>query len=201
MNRDAHGAARKYCARFCEENVWHLLQDPEFAACDRVVALISNLEAACLFWEQRAAVETGMPLWWDYHVILLVRQGAWQVYDFDTTLPFPADAATYLHRTFGPAMNCPPTMRPRFALFEGDAYRDVFASDRSHMRDENGVWHAPPPDWPPINPERGAGFLAFVHQQMAADTSLSLADMQSRFGTRPTGPTQIIRTETKVSQL
>lgn len=182
MNRHAHGTARKYCACYCEENVWHLLQEPEFRAAERVVAVISNREGACLFWEQAAAVEPGRPLWWDYHVVLLVRREIWRVYDFDTLLPFPTDARTYLGRTFGHVDNLPAAFWPRFALFEGDAYRDAFASDRSHMRNATGEWQSPPPDWPPINPDRGEGFLAFVQRQMATGTPVSLGEMIARFG-------------------
>ncbi|KAK6011314.1 hypothetical protein OSTOST_23607 [Ostertagia ostertagi] len=30
-------------------------------------------------------------------------------------------------------------------------YLTHFSSDRSHMKDENGEWIAPPPDWEPIS--------------------------------------------------
>jgi hypothetical protein len=38
---------------------------------------------------------------WDYHVILL---GAGRIWDFDSTLTFPSDAARYVRETMRPEM-------------------------------------------------------------------------------------------------
>ena len=90
----------KYCPRYCEENVWHLCQEPRFQGLEQDVLIISNALRACAFWEQRAAPRPGVPMFWDYHVVLVMRDGASFVWDLDTTLGFPVSARTYLDRTF-----------------------------------------------------------------------------------------------------
>ncbi len=172
----------KYCPCYCEENVWHLTQKPAFAKTERIVALISNPEGACLFWNQRVCEKRDEPVIWDYHVILFVRNDEWLVYDLNTALPFPTDADTYLRRTFRLDSTMPDILRPRFVLFEGDAYVEAFASDRSHMRDEQGQWLSPPPDWPVIGRENDEGFLTFVEHHMRSGSHISLEAMKERFG-------------------
>lgn len=177
-----HSTGYPYCPRYCEENIWHLAQEPFFAGAPCFVAVISNAARACLFWDQRMCDGPDEPVWWDYHVILLVRQGGWLVYDLDTALPLPADAGTYLDRTFRMQEQLPIGIRPRFALYAGGTYVDSFASDRSHMRDERGGWLSPPPDWPPINGEAGEGFLSFVEREFDSGGHLSISEMYERFG-------------------
>ena len=170
-----------YCARFCEENIWYLAQEPVFADRERVVAIISNAEAACLFWDQRMCEAPDYPVWWDYHVILFVKEGDWRVYDLDTAQPLPVDALTYLHRTFRFQERMPEVIRPRFLLFDGDDYVRSFSSDRSHMRDADGSWYAPPPDWPPIIQGRLEGFPVFIERQLRGGEHMSLDEMMARF--------------------
>lgn len=174
--------AFRYCPRYCEENIWHLAQDPVFSGCATTVALISNAAGACLFWDQQICPEPDLPVWWDYHVILLSRKDRWLVYDLDTALPLPVDAGTYLFRTFRFQDRMPVAFRPRFMLFDGGEYVETFASDRSHMRDEDGGWLSPPPEWPAIRPECGEGFATFIAQQIAAGEGVSIETMCGRFG-------------------
>lgn len=171
-----------YCARYCEENIWRLAQHADFAGAERVVAVISNGEQACLFWDQRACVDPNLPVWWDYHVILLVNQGEWHICDLDTALPLPVEAGAYLHRTFRLQERMPEEIRPRFLLLPGDAYVSEFASDRSHMRDDQGNWLSPPPDWPAIKPGCGEGFTTFLARQFKAELPIAFDDMCARFG-------------------
>ena len=170
----------KYCPFYCEENVWYLAQAPCFAESERVVAVISNAMMACLFWDQRACVESDFPVWWDYHVVLLVRRDGWQVYDLDTRLPCPSDASTWLRQTFQFQERMPERIRPRFLLFGGDVYVSDFSSDGSHMRDEEGRWQSPPPAWPPIDQGTGVGFHAFIERHLRTG-SISLDEMHVRF--------------------
>lgn len=170
----------KYCPFYCEENIWHLVQAPCFAEAERVVVVISNAMMACLFWEQRACIEPGVPVWWDYHVVLLVRKDRWQVYDLDTRLPCPSDASTWMRQTFQFQERMPERICPRFLLFDGDAYVREFSSDRSHMRDAAGRWQSPPPEWPPIDRGQGSGFLTFIERHLRAG-SISLEEMRAQF--------------------
>ena len=176
---------RKYCPCFCEENVWHLVQESKFEACERIVVLISNTDQTCLFWQQRAGLDEDMPVLWDYHVVLFVRDGTWVVYDLDTNLPLSIAVETYLRQSFLGSEMIPESFRPRFVLFDGDAYVKDFSSDRSHMLDAEGQWLVPPPEWPAIERERGRGFLDFVQLQMLSSDHLSLNELLAYLARNP----------------
>ena len=100
--------------------------------------------------EQRAGGERGL-VWWDYHCIGLDH--AHRIWDLDSLLALPVAAEDWLARTFQHVDEMPEAMRPYFRLVPAEQYHKLFASDRRHMRAEDGGWlHAPPP-WPCI----GAG--------------------------------------------
>lgn len=139
---------------YCEENVWHLAR--RFEGRSREVVFISNAGRTCALWNQRPA-EAGRPVVWDYHVILLCGS---DVYDLDTRLDFPVPLETWLAGTFPVAV--PEAYAPRFRVVDGDRFLKVFASDRSHMRSEEG-WTAPPPPWPPIG--EGTNLMRFVDME------------------------------------
>jgi len=141
-----------YTPYYCEENIWHLCQRPEFAHLQKRVVFISNERRSCALWHQRASHDRLQPMFWDYHVILLCRDGTWQVWDLDTVLDLPTAADSYIENTF-PRAQIPELYLPSFKIVEASDYVARFASDRSHMRDNNGVWLQPPPSWEPI----GAG--------------------------------------------
>jgi protein N-terminal glutamine amidohydrolase len=140
----------KYCARYCEENVWHLCQEPEFERLEMNVVLISNEQKACAFWHQRSALRIGIPQVWDYHVILVVRAKTWLVWDLDSTLGLPIRAKTYFDKTLQQLSQRNADYAPLFRIFGAVDYVEGFRSDRSHMRDNKGKWLAPPPPWPLI---------------------------------------------------
>ncbi len=147
--------AAKYCAFFCEENVWHLAMHSALYvdgvavdASHRRAVFITNAEASVCMWGQRA----GEPVVWDYHVVLLALVDArWLVIDQDSTLASPLALAAWLDASFGPAQPSATSFSsefvPQFRVVTVEALRATFASDRSHML--NGA--APPaPPWPAI---------------------------------------------------
>ena len=138
-----------YASRYCEENAVHLLDRDELPP-PRSIVFISNASRSCPLWSQRAAARAGEPVIWDYHVVLLTEAGAPQLWDLDSTLPFPCDAQTYLDSTFPLAGRLRPELEPRFRVVTEAQIRERFASDRSHMRAPDGTWLAEPPPWPPI---------------------------------------------------
>ncbi|GMV41602.1 MAG: hypothetical protein AMXMBFR64_33180 [Myxococcales bacterium] len=148
--------APQYTPYYCEENIWHLAGDPRVGDGERVVAILSNAIGGVACFRQRASLELGDPVLWDYHVVLFHRwdgvAGPWEVWDLDTLLGAPVEATRWLDATFGPVGWLPRAFAPRFRLVAAAAYRDVLVSDRSHMRTARG-WRHPPPPWPPI----GAG--------------------------------------------
>ncbi len=143
---------RRYQPFYCEENVYHLCQEPQLAGRAPAALFIRGGADGCLMWHQRSAPRRHEPIIWDYHVVLLA-QDPWEVWDLDTTLGCPVAAASYLLRSFRPQLAVPAGFTPRFRLIGAAELAATFASDRSHMRRPDGQWNEPPPPWPPIGRE------------------------------------------------
>lgn len=136
-----------YTACYCEENVWHLCANPVVPALEKKVIWVSSLQQVCPIWNQRSAASAGESVWWDYHVFLLARTSdSWQVWDLDSILGLPVDAAAYFAGSFSRST----PIQPVFRVMDSGYYRRVFASDRSHMKQTDGSWLATPPAWPVI---------------------------------------------------
>jgi hypothetical protein len=157
-----------YTPYYCEENIWHLCREPQFAAAEAKVLFISNARRQCYFWEQRASLSTNQPIGWDYHVILLARDQHWQVWDLDTTLRLPTDAKEYLNRTFQHVGKAPAEWDPIFRVIEPKDFIENFASDRSHMLDAAGGWLQPPPPWEPIGIGKESNLHSFINMDDTA---------------------------------
>lgn len=156
------GRGFRYQPFYCEENVWWLCAEPEFASADALVLFIFNGFGRCPFAEQQAAAP-GQVIWWDYHVVALDHRK--RIWDLDSRLALPMPAADWLDGTFPFAAALPQDIEPRFRSIPCDEYRRDFASDRSHMRGNNGGWQRPTPPWPPI----GTGMnLHRYHDRTAA---------------------------------
>jgi len=138
-----------YQPKYCEENIWQLCNRPQFQESE-VVVLASVGDFFPLLC-QRAAEAPDVPVFWDYHVVLLWRHGDGEHYilDFDTTLPFCTPAETYFSRSLLDENLLRHEYIPRFRLLSAIDYVATLKSDRSHMRSEAG-WLAEPPEWPPI---------------------------------------------------
>lgn len=146
-----------YQAFYCEENVWHLCRHPRLAGVERHAVWIMATAGHCPLWRQRAERGGEEPIFWDYHVLVLARsgeEGVWQVWDLDTTADLPCPVDEYLRLTFPYAGRLPRGFEPRFRLVPGDDFVQLFASDRSHMKNHLGRWQEPPPPWPPIGDGR-----------------------------------------------
>ncbi|CAO3589680.1 unnamed protein product [Absidia cylindrospora] len=154
-----------YTASYCEENIYLLCQYIQKHHPDRLgdctVVFISNENETFPMWRQRASKLSEQLVVWDYHVILLVSDGAGHtgsehiaaatvVYDFDTTLSFPCPLAEYIDKSFQPNIPLKTQFIRRYRMIPGELYIQKFASDRSHMISENGDYHAPPPTYPAI---------------------------------------------------
>jgi hypothetical protein len=140
----------KYTPAYCEENIWHLANDDRFSELDAKVVLVTGSGSHRKLWYQRCSEHDALPVHWDYHVILLVRNDIWQVWDLDTTLELPVNASTYFRKTFyGPDESFQGN-NVLFRTIDVDEFIANFSSNRSHMRLPSGDWAAPPPSWPPI---------------------------------------------------
>ncbi|MFT5116210.1 MAG: hypothetical protein ACI8P9_005576 [Parasphingorhabdus sp.] len=140
----------KYTPLYCEENIWHLASDDRFRGLDTKVVLITGPGSHRKLWFQRCSEHAALPVHWDYHVVLLVWDDIWQIWDLDTTLELPVNASTYFRKTFrGPDESFDNTS-VLFRTIDAKEYIAKFSSDRSHMRLPSGDWTAPPPSWSPI---------------------------------------------------
>jgi protein N-terminal glutamine amidohydrolase len=183
MPKDAHSYSFQYCSHYCEENVWRLACEPQFHNLQRKVVVISNQARKCLLWRQRAAPKADDYVCWDYHVVLFVLDRYWFVWDLDTVLSLPVRAEEYLSKTFPDRIVAATFLAPRFRIFDGAEYVETFRSDRSHMRDKNGQWLAPPPPWPPILGNGPLTFAAMIDFRAGIEPeTVPLLEMYKRFG-------------------
>ena len=152
----------RYTPFYCEENIWHLAQAECFRGLDAFVVIISGEGDYRRLWFQSLAVDQESPVFWDYHVLLLVFNSGWQVWDLDTTLGLPVTAETYFQKTFLNSSidldNCDVILR----LIASGSYVQSFSSDRSHMKSSTGEWLAPPPEWPAILNESKSNLLEWL---------------------------------------
>jgi hypothetical protein len=144
----------KYSANFCEENIWHLCQNPALENFSKKVLIVSNSIKNCPFRFQKS-INGDEVVWWNYHVILFASNGdASLIYDFDSTLSVPLSGREYMERTFPRQASWSTLNLPQFKAIEADDYLHSFFSDRSHMKDSVGNWLSPPPKWPLIGENR-----------------------------------------------
>ena len=147
-----------YQAAYCEENIWHLCQQDELKS--SYVTFISSEGDAFPMLNQRASTHPSLPIFWDYHVVLLVIAEDVQIFDFDTTLPFNTNIETYFSHSFIDERLLTDKEPPLFRLIPSDEFTKSFSSDRSHMKTASG-WLAPPPSWPLIG-SGGSNLANFV---------------------------------------
>jgi hypothetical protein len=157
-----------YQARYCEENVWRLLARSELAGRQAWAVIVSSPSGYVVELRQRAGRPGDGLVCWDYHVFALVDDvdGTRLVLDLDSDLPFPCPLARYLAESFPPmrlARHDPsirpdtrpifrpisrPISQPIFRVIAAADYLSGLATDRSHMREPDGSYLAPPPPWP-----------------------------------------------------
>ncbi|QDG49466.1 hypothetical protein FIV42_01540 [Persicimonas caeni] len=177
----------RYQPFYCEENIYQLCADGGFADGDASVVFISNAGRTCALWAQRAAREQGAPVVWDYHVVLVDASGPQaMVWDLDTLVGAPVPFAVWWQATFPFGATVPEPFQPQFRVVPAGVFLQTFSSDRSHMRDAQGHWQAPPPEWAPIfRPDEGMNLDRFI--DMDSDfvgEVLDAAAMRRRFGSQ-----------------
>lgn len=166
---------------YCEENIWLLAQDPRCGDGERLVALITGTQGHVAMWQQKPADGPGEPLLWDYHVVLLVRSGAWQVWDFEYDQGMPALAETWMTTCFPHQDRIATRYRPRFRVMPATEYVTTLRSDRSHMRTGDGTFAKPPPAWPPPGGGFDSNLVHFVDlRQTFVGEVLDLGGLRQR---------------------
>jgi hypothetical protein len=107
----------------------------------------------------------------------------WCVWDLDSLLSLPVPMRQYLDETFCHRRFERTLHAPRFRIIEASEYVKSFSSDRSHMRDKNGDWLAPPPAWSPILKEGGCSFPQLIDFRPGMmPESLTLSRVYELFG-------------------
>ncbi|XP_072021014.1 protein N-terminal glutamine amidohydrolase-like [Amphiura filiformis] len=140
-----------YTSCYCEENIWKLCEHisttrPE-ELCHCYAAFISNDQRMVPLWMQKARRAPDQPVIWDYHVLFIHKptEGSPQVYDLDTVLPLPTSFSTYMSEAIQEEYSIRPEFHRKFRVIPAEVFLAHFASDRSHMRNEDGTWMQPPP--------------------------------------------------------
>ena len=144
-----------YQAYYCEENIWHLCQCDIFENSSVVFIASSGDDFPML--KQRAMATSSKPVYWDYHVVLLVDAKTSLIVDFDTSLPFINEIGAYFSLSFLDNTKLADNQKPLFRVVPACDFVELFSSDRRHMKTADG-WLAPPPSWPLI--ENGASNLS-----------------------------------------
>ncbi|KAH8937608.1 hypothetical protein BDL97_16G036700 [Sphagnum fallax] len=135
-----------YTACYCEENVYMLckrlcqlgLAMPD--ASDLFVVFISNSNCKVPLWRQKSksSLEEGFCIW-DYHVICIQKnlkgKGSAQVWDLDSTLPFPTSLDQYVSEALRPWAIWDAKFFRLYRVVAVPMYLQYFASDRRHMKD------------------------------------------------------------------
>ncbi|MFT4806891.1 MAG: hypothetical protein ACI9LX_000207 [Paraglaciecola sp.] len=149
-----------YQAAYCEENIWHLCQQNYLQ--DSYVVFIFSKGDAFPMLNQRACEHPTLPIFWDYHVVLLVKNinKNNQIFDFDTRLVFNTDIDFYFSKSFVNQGLLSDQETPLFRLVPSDEFASSFSSDRSHMKTLSG-WLSPPPNWPIIG-NKGTNLAGFI---------------------------------------
>jgi len=164
-----------YTKQYCEENVWHLCKtaigDSSLESAsnyDFFAVFISNPAKCVPLWMQKVGEpRVSYMVLWDYHVIFLARSLSSDhpslVFDLDTVLPYPCDAFRYVKEALRPGDALLPRFRQILRVVPAQEFLIHFASDRSHMLNEQGEWLAPPPSYPCIQTkERSMNLLDFI---------------------------------------
>jgi hypothetical protein len=145
-----------YAACYCEENVYKICQSVSQSAASELdkcyAVFVSNKKRVVPLWRQKAGRDEEKLVIWDYHVILLYRpDDRTLVYDLDSELPFPTYFHKYVTETFRTDAILNPEYHRHFRVIPAGLFLRNFASDRRHMRKEDGSWLKPPPSYPCIS--------------------------------------------------
>jgi len=178
-----------YAACYCEENVFKICQslkdnfENELDKCYAV--FVSNKKRVVPLWRQKAGRDEEKLVIWDYHVIFIYRpDDRTLVYDLDSELPFPTFFTRYVTETFRTDAILNPEYHRIFRVVPATTFLQNFASDRRHMRKDDGSWLKPPPAYPCIsNPSSAHNLDEFISMDGSAGFGevLSLTDFVKKF--------------------
>jgi len=152
----------KYQANYCEENIWHLSNEPELEKLEKFAVVISNPAKCFAMWDQKLAA-AGEPVMWDYHVILVTRGEKLEIWDLDTNLGYPVPAQEWVQKSFQASATMPEAFHPMFRVVDAKTFREDFSSDRSHMLEGENTYREPVPSWPIIGDGKPGNLHRFIN--------------------------------------
>lgn len=146
-----HGHSYTLC--YCEENIYALASHHP----DSFVVFISSEARAVPFWRNKLHISEENPegfIVWDYHVILVDKDRVW---DFDSAVEFPCSLGQYLQSVLRTHLRQPEQRQYQrlYRVIKAADYRKEFASDRTHMLNEEGKYNSPVPSYPAIKSKSG----------------------------------------------
>ena len=189
MNQAKHDF--DYWPLFCEENIWQLCCHSHFSTRQTFAVFISNETKACTLWRQQSVPKEGLPVIWDYHVVLFAcfeshENSDWRVWDLDSDLALGISAQEYLAQTFLPLAPGFEHYAPKFRIVDGEVFKARFCSDRQHMKNSDGSWKSLPPSWPVITCNDG---LTLTELLKMDEGCLSLEALTRVFAAKKQTPT------------
>lgn len=141
--------SKNYTPFFCEENIWHLVNNMELEdQLSSSILFITNEFKTCALMNQKASKVNELVIW-DYHVILHNRKEN-TIFDYDTRLGETTCIEDYFTNTFGDQSLLSSPYKSYIIPISGKDYINKFSSDRSHMLDEHGHQLQKFPEWPAI---------------------------------------------------
>lgn len=148
---------------YCEENVYLLCKklcaDGVADVSDLFVVFISNENKHIPLWHQKASHRADGITLWDYHVICIQRRKEGKavdlVWDLDSSLSFPSTLSSYVSESIRPSFELFSEFQRVFRIVHAPVFLRYFASDRRHMKDSQGNWISPPPEYQVLVAEDG----------------------------------------------
>ncbi|KAL6336660.1 hypothetical protein AAG906_035974 [Vitis piasezkii] len=177
-----------------EENVYMLCKKlgmigmADAEGSDLFAVFISNEKKQVPLWHQKASKRADGIILWDYHVICIQKKKEGssppQVWDLDSSLPFPSHLDHYMSDSFRPSFQLFPIIREPgfvmnrfFRIVHAPLFLHSFASDRRHMKNSDGNWISPPPAQDPIVADDGSLYNLDEYIRMnAADAVTEVKD-------------------------
>ncbi|PIA53701.1 hypothetical protein AQUCO_00900349v1 [Aquilegia coerulea] len=171
---------------YCEENVYLLCKRLSTIGVsnkdgsDLFVVFISNDYKQVPLWHQKASKRADGLIIWDYHAICIQmnKEGKvpFQVWDLDSTLPFPSPLAEYVSQAIQPSFQVYPEYQRYLRVVHAPIFLRKFASDRRHMKDSAENWISHPPAYEPIVAEDGTVHNLDAYIKIGASEVTNVSD-------------------------
>ncbi|KAH7642271.1 hypothetical protein HUG17_5316 [Dermatophagoides farinae] len=185
-----------YTPFYCEENIWKLCEhiqqkEPELLKNCFVVFISNDIEKVLLWAQKIGNPDHNYHVIWDYHVILIYYNtdddddDMAVVFDYDTILPFPCSFNDYQNSVLRRYDYINSKYDCKFRIIMAEQYLRTFSSDRSRMKDSNGKFIQPPPEYPCIQTSTESNnlndFISMNMQTFCIGQVMDLDQLRKKF--------------------